>query len=706
MGGGEQYMFDTVVDLYGECEIVFWVYWDAVKPCSTPMLSLREEQSITFVEIYLGKFKRETLFYVLSWACPSVVHHQGNRRYDVARVCSALKIPCCSGVHFWMEVLDLHIQSFNQNIIENKFVHRPSVHLEALMEMALVYSPSPFVTEAVQAVADKTLSGIVFPISERDLTSTEEVFPKPEGWLVSQFSLHRLKGRDIFFAVAAAFPDVEFHGFDFHHCSTDVQHSANVVLRPFMTDTKPAFRASRVVLIPSMVDETFCKVAFEALEMGCIVVCSSQGNLPNIVTADSGGVVVESFLPEEWVQAMTMLLQETPEQLRTRAEQARARAEQLRSQNLGKMREVLYRTIQTSVRGSVMFLTVWGDQGLGIQSRLYLQVLEEHGFRCSVFSFRPYTKCNFKKTEEWEHPRVHYSCHTREQITDKEFLQALVKFQVGTVVVPEVCFHRVFELSQLARSKHVRVIAIPNIEICRRSELKKYSVFSKIISNNSLCTQTLAQYNIPVTETGFSFKPLNLESERPSSGPLRFLLVGGNNPFMRKNSHKILEAFEALSSEHQDWTLTITLNTDVCFTSSHPNVTILNQHLSYQKILQLFRTHHVYCQLTSNEGLGLNKYEAMLYDLLILTYDTEPYKDDLTHDENAHLIPAKKMPMFDNKDSIIPANTFLLSDLTNAIEELLQKKQQIFDFTKESNMELKQTRYKTFVSKFLFAVFS
>ena len=316
----------------------------------------------------------------------------------------------------------------------------------------------------------------------------------------------------------------------------------------------------------------------------------------------------------------------------------------------------------------------------------------------------PYNTANFKQTDEWNRERLYYSPNSREQVTDAEFLKCIRQFGVGTVIAPEVCFYRIFELGQLCRSENVRFVTVPNIEICRKTELHKYCVFDRIISNNSLCLTTLAESNIPSVQTGFAFKPFPECISKERIDVLKFILIGGNNPFMRKNCHKILEAFDEI--KEPGWELTITLHTDVDLYSDNENITIINRFMKYEEIVDLFLSNHVYCQLTTNEGLGLNKYESIINNLFLLTYDTEPYKDDLIHNKNSYLIPAKKVPMVDNIDAIIHGNTFEKHELISAVRYLIQNKHIVFDHVCADHRQEHMEMYSAFCSRFINAVFS
>ena len=379
-------MFDTISDIPNVKQVV-WVYWSSDQPKTTKTITTQTKNGVVFHEIYLGCFSKKKLFYMISWLDPSIVHHQGHHRSDVVEVCSGLNVPIITGVHVWNEILEFNAQYNNQNIIDNKYLHRAGSDLDQIMENSLVYSPSEFVTRAVEEVTGYNIPDVVLPISSiyptcEELDSVPDILDRP--MVVIQMSLHRLKGGCIFMDVARAqgtdCGGYKFHGYDYNH-KADMAHSTNIILKKFTTDVQSVYKNARVVMIPSLVDETFCKVAYEAMIYGCIVVSSMQGNLPYIVTDESGGYVVNAATSDAWNVRMQEVLALSDEEMQRRSGMAKKTALLMRSNNANKILGMLHRGILKSKRANVMLFTVWGVQGLWIQSRAYVNLLEEHGFR-------------------------------------------------------------------------------------------------------------------------------------------------------------------------------------------------------------------------------------------------------------------------------------------------------------------------------------
>jgi 1,4-alpha-glucan branching enzyme len=72
------------------------------------------------------------------------------------------------------------------------------------------------------------------------------------------------------------------------------------------------FAQAALVLIPSLY-EPFGMVALEAMRMGAPVLAAGIGGLAEIVTEDSGGLLLNSHEPEEWSEALGQLLADEDE---------------------------------------------------------------------------------------------------------------------------------------------------------------------------------------------------------------------------------------------------------------------------------------------------------------------------------------------------------------------------------------------------------
>lgn len=125
-------------------------------------------------------------------------------------------------------------------------------------------------------------------------------------------SLH--KGVELFFRLAAARPDIPFlavESWNLHQAwRTVLMNRArsldNVALWPVVEDMREAYARARLVLMPSIHEETFGRVVAEAQVSGIPALVSDRGALPETLGAGGLAVPLDAGL-ETWLQALDRL---------------------------------------------------------------------------------------------------------------------------------------------------------------------------------------------------------------------------------------------------------------------------------------------------------------------------------------------------------------------------------------------------------------
>ena len=177
---------------------------------------------------------------------------------------------------------------------------------------------------AVAGVEAEVIPPLVRPERyRRDTTRTRVLFvnPVPE------------KGVDVAFRLAAARPDIPF---DFVECwplGADTRNRllgrarglANVAWHPVDCDSKSLYRHARIVLVPSVWEESWCRVVTEAHCSGIPALASDRGGLPESV--GPGGMLVDHDAPfEHWRTALSSMWDD-PAAYETLADSARRHSE-------------------------------------------------------------------------------------------------------------------------------------------------------------------------------------------------------------------------------------------------------------------------------------------------------------------------------------------------------------------------------------------
>jgi glycosyltransferase involved in cell wall biosynthesis len=126
-----------------------------------------------------------------------------------------------------------------------------------------------------------------------------------------------IKGVEVMLALAAHCPDLSFlvvESWDLEAnwrelCRRRAQALGNVEWLPPADDMRPVYARSRVLLMPSVWEESFGRTAVEAQLNGLPVLASRRGALPQLVGA--GGLVLDPHEPvQAWAAALRRLLAE------------------------------------------------------------------------------------------------------------------------------------------------------------------------------------------------------------------------------------------------------------------------------------------------------------------------------------------------------------------------------------------------------------
>lgn len=126
-----------------------------------------------------------------------------------------------------------------------------------------------------------------------------------------------IKGVELMFALAAQCPDIPFLVVESWNlepnwrqlCRHRAQQLGNVEWRGPTDDMRPIFGQSRVLLMPSVWEESFGRTVVEAQLNGLPVLASRRGALP--ANVGDGGLVLDPHEPvQNWAQALRRLLAE------------------------------------------------------------------------------------------------------------------------------------------------------------------------------------------------------------------------------------------------------------------------------------------------------------------------------------------------------------------------------------------------------------
>lgn len=683
-GGGEQFLYDTMYwaqTVLGMRSV--WICFADANPSRGEYSRTEITESKTHgIIIKMGKgFSVENLNKILSKIRPSVVHHQGHKRKEIMEECSKLNIPFFTGFHFWNDAVDLYQQK-NKNILGSS-EHKISPLYKNISENATTYSCSEFVNEVIKRVGGIPPKYMLYPVSPESRVKSQTPYNFKDNIYVTMINIHLLKGGEFLLNCIKQNPYIPFMCVRTEYYSNELDTEIRQALKKnsqnmYLTrtdDISAIYSKTRILLVMSEVDETFCKVAQEGLCNGIPIVTTFAGYLA--VMLDNVGVNIK---PEDLSS-----LYNDEEKLTKMSSHSLSRYHAKYNEKIGisQFKTIVSDCVRQKI--SIGMYVPWGDQGLGIQARNYSMFFKELGYKISVFSFRPYFVGNGKTSRELQsNPRewdiegvnVYYGTSDRETTSCEEISTFLKSNDVTHFLIPETCFYKVFRVAEHIRNLNIRVFAIPNIETIRRNEINLHRIFDCILCNNKDTEIKLRNLGFTAVQyLGYSIYPTKLIAKKyrnyiPSSR-IKFLCICGLNSVVRKNAIGVLEAFYKAISDDNNIELTLTIQgSQIPETISNftgPNIHIKIEHINHEQIMELYHEHDVVIHASKHEGLGIGFFESICTGTPVVTLDTPPHNEIIIPGTNGWLCRCSDEDMKDNSQGIVKSAIFDPNDLCHSI---------------------------------------
>ena len=204
------------------------------------------------------------------------------------------------------------------------------------------------------------------------------------------------------------------------------------------------YQKSKIILIPSLCDETFCRVAYEAQMNNIPVISTKSGNLKYLLK--NYAIFLDNNSNYElWKNEIEKLYS-----LKIIQNQNEKLKKITNSENV--IKNKIYESLQEATiskyksnKKNIGIIAPWADQGLGIQARSYYLSLRNLGYNPYIFAFRPYHACsanNYLQNDkkEWEYENIYYSPNIREHIDYFEMLNFLHDNKIDRVIILEGLF--------------------------------------------------------------------------------------------------------------------------------------------------------------------------------------------------------------------------------------------------------------------------
>lgn len=697
-GGGEQFLFDC---MKWACNVGMDCYWicfamsDPKKPPAFEKFQVINSQYGTIIQIP-GGFNVSNVKNWIKLINPDIINHQGRERLRIVKACNELGYPCMTGVCFWNECIQLDPHVFNKDILQNAKVHKKAPEFDKVIKYStIVYSASYFVMDVIKEITGIKLKYNIFSSSNKDNCLLQD-HEKYEQEYVTLINYHELKGGQILLECIRRLPHIPFLCVKTEFLSEKLDKAIEdeIDTRNALAETKEGvakckyvmrepmiktiLKQTKILLVASLVDETFCRTCNEALCNGIPIITTGKGNIGYMV--GNNAIIKDQKDYDGWAKSIDKLYTNKKYydiMSKKALEQYKLSSEEVaEKQFLEAVYDCMFKIDKDK---NVMIFVPWCDQGLGIQGRIYVNILERIGYKTHIFGFKPYlaTKENprFQKNpREWEHPSVYYSENDRETVTDEELIRFVQHKKISKMILPEICYNRVFEITELLNKYGVKTYCIPNIEICRKNELERYKVFEKVMCNNHYCEELLNKNDVLntcyISHVSID-KRIKFKKKKYKKGDkLKFLNLGGLNSIVRKQCYKVCLAFIDAHKINPNMEMTITIQgsqipEEIKKFAMHPALNLVIKHLPYKEIITFYQKSHVSIQVSKHEGLGLGFYESLMTGTPVITLNTPLHNEVIIDGENGWWIDCEYEDMKDNPESLLQSAIFETKDLTN-----------------------------------------
>lgn len=689
MGGGESFMHQTCRIL---CEFGVQCVWVSYLD---PASGWYSAESVTYTPYYLdvrrpGGCSQEAIQREVDFFGPDLIHAQGGTNDVTMAIATESRLNTMIGYHFWSGLVELG-KSGNRHILDNVTQHALTPPPFPQSRLIWKYVASEFMQQVHLALGGKEKLNVVHAVSD---SAQYYAPPEPDAKYVLQINVCPLKGGEIFLeSVRALGHKVPFMGVKsesdasdfFDRLGAEVARHPQSVLKSY-GNVREFYRNAKMVIVPTLVDETFCRVAFEAAMNGIPVLSTANGFLPQML-GETG--IFRGENAAEWVETIAELY-DNPERLARIGQAQQAHLQATFGSDFRSFIAPAMNLIDNAATRSIGIFTVWGDLGLGNLCHAYAKLLRSAGYRVHIFSFQPYSSIGkglVRQNEPgaWSAPEhadsVHYSYNCREEVTVYELSQFVLSNEIHTLLVPEVCWHANWNRLFALNIPKLAVCTIPMIEIVIEEEIPNHNKLTSTLYCTRLAERVLRERGVrngAFLGHGFG-RPLPLarvaqKRERLAArDKIRFLHVAGHNPTSRKNTPQILDAFVKALEQRQDIELTVTSMDPLASYYQGPlppGITIVDRSIGHGELLDLYEDFDVSIQVSSHEGLGLGFYESTSRATPVLSLDGAPHNEVVREGATGWLIPARPMAVPDNSRSVVSAWRFSTADLTARIVSL------------------------------------
>lgn len=694
-GGGEEFLYDFCN--YAKSKNINIVWFYKSKWINTYSISDRD---INFLQVDIEN-EKELKDKLLNFNLDGIFH-SGRGHYNAVSICNNINIPIITIWCFWEEILKINSNFGIEDIIKNIDKHEKNENfLNIINNSSNYYFASNFIREVVELKYNIKINEkhILPTITNNNRAKKDSNIYSFNSKYITIVNCHNKKGGLIFADIIKNNPDKHYIAIDSEPDNLftskriklmmdNCNHNDNHLIKR-TNNIKHIYNKTRIIICPTQLDETFCRVVFEGFQNKIPVIFSNKGNLKYL--ENQGFLIVNEQNYVNYEKYIKMLEDKNFYDKILKIQENYIN----KNFNLIGCFDNIIREIYPETIG---IFTPWCDQGLGIQSRVYREILENNKKNVAIFSSAPYRKKNEKnkdricKKSEWKIKNIYKSHNDRFNVLLNEFDIFINKFNVKKLIIPEIN-NNAFQIAKYVKDKfNIEVIGIPNIECIFNKEIPYCKVFDKILLNNKSTYDYFKKFNLQnIFYLGFSYEKSKLvkfpENKityiNNNNKIVKFLHLTGLNGFTRKRTIEILEVFSNIFNlGYKNFILTIVVQGNFIDFSQkavslekYKNsscINIINKHMSYADIIKLYNENHVSIQISKHEGLGLGFYESCYLNTPVLSLDVPPHNEIIHNEKNGWLVKSwlERDNVRDCTDTV-KQSQFKLNDLKNCIINII-----------------------------------
>ena len=626
---------------------------------------------------------------------PDIINHQGVYRDFFMKISNILEIPFFTGFCFWQDIVKFNQPNINVNMLLNNNLEKTDEFIN-IINNSYTYVSSNFVNDIIDKLYNIKLDVIeTISLDENFYIENNDFNIKK---YVTLINCHYNKGG---YLLKYLFDNLDIN-IPILLVNTENDTIINIdYLNDLITkrnnikninklihekiDSRIIYKKTRILLIPSICEETFCRVGYEGMINNIPILSTKNGNLKYLL--NNYAIFIDENNKLGWKNEIENIYNNfsliESFQYKKNNSLTLKNIEKKICEKLNTIKSSKYKLIDKNIG----LIVPWADQGLGIQGREYYISLNELGYNPFVLSFRPYhsTYDNIylqSYKEEWNYKNVTYSQNNRDNLTFEEVFDFVYKNNIKQVIIIEASFNNIFKIIFFLKLINIKVYLVINIECLRLVELNYHNIFDKILTNN-IETNTIITtlFKNKCKYLGFHlnhpyFQIFN-KNIKINLNKIKFCCIGGLNSITRKNIDVIIRSFYNIFIDniYLDWELNVYIqgvevpNITKEYSSNNIKYHINNQ--SYKSIVETYYQNDIFIHMGSHEGLGIGFYESLYCGTPILTMNWTPNNEIIKDNINGWLIDSTFSDIYDNDNSLINKGIISEDVLKEKVIEIL-----------------------------------